>query len=86
MKKLNLLEKLILQHCLLIKKKKYLTFNSDILAQEKIVYNHEPIVNIYTVYTILHWPNSSIDNMKNYLLCATVFDKKNGQGKDLHLV
>ena len=47
MKKLNLLEKLILQH--FDKEKIYLTFNSDILAQEKIAYNYESIVNIYVV-------------------------------------
>ena len=36
------------------KEKIYLTFNSDFLTQEKIFYNHEAIVNIYTVYTLLH--------------------------------
>ena len=51
------------------KEKIYLTFKSDILVQEKIVYNHEAIVNIYTVYTLLHWPNPSIDNMVRVWTC-----------------
>ena len=65
------------------KEKVYLTFNSDILTQEKIFYNHESIVNIYIVYTLLRCPNSSIDNMKNCLFGATAFDKKDGQGLPL---
>ena len=36
------------------KEKICLTFNSDILPQEKIIYNHESIVNIYVVYTLLY--------------------------------
>ena len=58
------------------KEKIYLTFNSNILVQEKIVYNHESIVNIYVVYTHLYWPNSAIDYLKNCLFGATAFDKK----------
>ena len=58
------------------KEKIYLTFSSDIFAQEKIVYNHESIVNIFVVYTLLHWSNSTIDYLKNCLLGATAFDKK----------
>ena len=58
------------------KEKIYLTFNGDILAEEKIVYNHKFIVNIYVVYTLLYWPNSTIDYLKNCLFGVTVFDKK----------
>ena len=58
------------------KEKKYLTFNSDILAQEKIVYNHESVVNIYVVYTLLYWPNSTIDCLKNCLFGAIAFYRK----------
>ena len=58
------------------KEKIYLTFNSDILAQEKIVYNHESIVNIYVVYTLLYWHNSTTDYLKNCLFGATGFYKK----------
>ena len=58
------------------KEKIYLTFNIDTLAQEKIVYNHESIVNIYVVYTLLYWPNSTIDYLENCLFGGTAFDKK----------
>ena len=58
------------------KEKIYLTFSSDILAQEKIIYNHKSLVNIYVVYTLLYWPNSAIDYLKNCLFGAAAFDKK----------
>ena len=64
-------------------RKIYLTFNSDILAQEKVVYSHGPIVNIYVVYTILYWPNSNTDVMKNCLFGATAFDDKKWSGYGL---
>ena len=50
------------------KEKIYLTFNSDILAQEKIVYNHESIVNIYVVYTFLYAHTESGKNAKNLII------------------
>ena len=58
------------------KEKIYLIFNSDILAQEKIAYNHESIVNIYVIYTLLYWHNSTTDYLKSCLFGATAFDKK----------
>ena len=53
-----------------------LEFNGDFLAQDKVAYNHEPIVNIYTVYELIPFANSTINTiLENGLFGAVKLTK-----------
>ena len=56
--------------------KKRVKFNGDCLKQEKIIFNHGKIVNIYLVYEIEKSVNiSSYPTLENFLFGAVILTK-----------
>ena len=47
-----------------------LNFSGDLLKQDKVTYNHAPIVNIYIVYRLTPGINNSGDTLENCLFGA----------------
>ena len=52
-----------------------LSFNTDLLKQDKVLYNHEPIVNIYIVYRLIPFVNTSDVTLENCLFGAVKLGK-----------
>ena len=58
-----------------------LNFRNDVLAQEKVTYTHEHIVNLYIVYSISDITYASApDIMKYCLFGSTIYNKKKWSG------
>ena len=47
-----------------------LSFNIDLSKQDKVTYNHGPIVNIYIVYRLIAFVNTSVVTLENSLFGA----------------
>ena len=52
-----------------------LSFNTDLLKQDKVTYNHGPIVNIYIVYKSGSIINNSGVTLENHLFDAVKLTK-----------
>ena len=50
-------------------------FNGDISKQNKVIYNHGPIVNIYIVYRLIPTTKDSCVTLQNYLFGAVKLTK-----------
>ena len=50
-----------------------LNFNTDLLKQDKVAYNHGPIVNIYNVYRLNPFVNTSSVTLENCLFGTIKF-------------
>ena len=53
-----------------------LSFNTDLLKQDKVTYNHGPIVNIYIVYILAPGINNSNVTLESCLFGAIKLTKK----------
>ena len=53
-----------------------LSFNTDFLKQDKVTYNHEPVVNINTVYGLTRGINNSSVTLENCLTGTFKLTKK----------
>ena len=59
----------------------YLHFRKDVLAQEKITYTHDHIVNLYTIYSMPYITyKSNPDTIGQCLFGATDYNKKKWSG------
>ena len=56
--------------------RKKVKFNGNLLKPDKVIYNHEPIVNIYIVYRIIAATKDSSVTLKNCLFNAVKLTKK----------
>ena len=56
-------------------------FNGDFLKQDKVTYNHEPIVNIYAVYRLTLTTKDSSLTLQNCLFGAVKLTKNADIGK-----
>ena len=52
-----------------------LSFNTDLLKQDKVTYNHGPVVNIFIVYRLAPSINSSSVTLENCLFGAVKLTK-----------
>ena len=63
------------------KEKAYLNFTKDVLAQEKVTYNHDHIVNLYIVYSMPYITyRSAPDTIGQCFFGATDYNKKKWSG------
>ena len=63
------------------KERKYLNFRKDVLAQEKISYTHDHIVNIYIIYSMPYITyKSGPDTIGQCLFGATDYNEKKWSG------
>ena len=63
------------------KKRTYLNFRNDVLAQKKITYTHDHIVNIYTIYSLPYITyKSAPDTIGPCLFAATDYNNKKWSG------
>ena len=61
------------------KEKAYLNFRNDVLAQEKITYTHDNIVNLYIIYSTPYITyKCAPDTIGQCLFGATDYNNKNG--------
>ena len=61
-----------------------LRFNGDLLKQDKVTYNHGPIVNIYIVYRLILSVNTSYRTLENCLFGAVRLTKNDDSDKYKH--
>ena len=61
-----------------------LEFRGDLLKQDKVTYNHGPIVNIYIVYSLTPSVNTSGITLDNCLFGAVKLTKNNDTDKYKH--
>ena len=63
------------------KEKAYLNFRNNVLAQEKITYTHDHIVNLYIIYSIPYITyKSNLDTIGQCLFGATDYNNKKWSG------
>ena len=63
------------------KEKAYLNFRNEVLAQEKIAYTHDHIVNLYIIYSMPYMTyKSNPDTIGQCLFGARDYNNKAGSG------
>ena len=63
-----------------------LNFNTDLSKQDKITYNHEPIVNIYNVYRLAPGINNSGVTSENCLFRADMSSSAHANNKPRNIL